>query len=690
MIRGLLTALIIWLVVFSTSYAQLPFQNKVPDSVKAELVAKDQYAQPGKIFNVGVFLRHDKGWHTYWKITGDTGLPTTMDWKLPEGWKASDIKWPTPKVFNYGGLINYGYDGEVLLPVEISIPENVKVGETYSINLKVNWLMCENLCIPGSKDLTLNVQVAHNGDTTKWLNLFEKTQKQIPAPIKVIEAKLDGSTHTISILLDADNPFTRAYVFAEDAEAMVYSAPQEVKQTPKGLELKLVALETLKVGTTFGGVIVADDGPDKGGWAGSFRANLSKDTIKAPVWRINAKESNLSVWLAAGMAFLGGLILNLMPCVFPVLSLKILALVNTVKHKLIAHGLSFLAGVIVTMLCLSGALVAIKGAGEAVGWGFQLQSPWFVAGLGMLFIAITINLTGAFEFSGPTISSKDSSNSVVGSFLTGILAVVVATPCTAPFMGAALGYALAGTYAETFVVFVCLGIGMAFPWVLISFFPALISWLPKPGLWMKYFKMVMAIPMGLTALWLFWVLFQQVGTLTFGLFILAGLCLAISLFVLGKIQFGAQLKTALVAFSLATIAIFGIAVSGLIQDKPAAVQNTIDAWSNQKVENFLAQAKPVFVDFTASWCLTCQANKIAVLDRQVIRDAFAEKGIKFLVADWTNRDEEISKTLESFGRTGVPLYVLYLPNGPAKVLPELLTTDIVLEAISSLPPKSTR
>lgn len=681
MIRGFLSALFLWLVIFSTSQAQLPFQNSVPDAVKAELIAKNHYAEPGKKFTVGVLLRHDKGWHTYWKTTGDTGLPTTMDWKLPDGWKASDILWPVPKVFNYSGLINYGYEGEVLLPVEISIPENAIVGESFELKLKISWLMCENLCIPGGKNLSLRVQVAHNTEPTKWLKLFESAEKKLPKPVEVIEAKIDESSRAISILLNTDAPFNKSYVFAEGAESIIYSAPQEVKQTPKGLELKLVASETMKAGIVFGGVLVADEGPAQGGWARSFSASLGKGTVKAPVWKVNAETSNLSLWLAAGMALLGGLILNLMPCVFPVLSLKILALVNTAKSRLIAHGLSFLTGVLVSMVCLSGILVAVKSAGEAVGWGFQLQSPWFVALLALLFTAITINLTGGFEFAGPRISSGTSSETITESFLTGILAVVVATPCTAPFMGAALGYALAGTFAETFVVFICLGLGMAFPWVLISFIPALISWLPKPGSWMKYFKLAMAIPMGLTTLWLFWVLFQQVGLLTYCLFLLAGLCLGISLFAYGKIQFGAQLKPVFLTTSLVTIVCFAIAVSGFINDRVSTTQNIADAWSNQKVEEYLAQGKPVFVDFTASWCLTCQANKVAVLDREVVRKAFKAKGIQLLVADWTNRDEEISKTLESFGRSGVPLYVLYSPNGPAKVLPELLTTDIVLDAI---------
>ena len=404
-------------------------------------------------------------------------------------------------------------------------------------------------------------------------------------------------------------------------------------------------------------------------------------------------DVNLTVWLAAGMSFLGGLILNLMPCVFPVLSLKMLSLVEHRRDgKLALHGLSFTLGVLISMTVLAGALIAVKAAGASVGWGFQLQSPWFVALLALLFVTITMNLAGAFEFSGVRISStgQTSSASLAGSFATGILAVVVASPCTAPFMGAALGYALSASALESFVVFICLGLGMSLPWLLLALFPCLTAWLPRPGRWMGIFRTVMAVPMALTALWLFWILWQQVSLSALGVYLCAAALLALALILYGRLQFGKAASKGLMtlAFILGAGA-YAVAASPLLERAPVEV-STADAWSPAAVQTALDEGRPVFVDFTASWCVTCQANKLAVLDRENVQQAFKEHNVKFLIADWTNRNAEISKTLESFGRTGVPLYLLYAPDGTAKILPELLTQDIVIDALKALPKSASK
>ena len=388
------------------------------------------------------------------------------------------------------------------------------------------------------------------------------------------------------------------------------------------------------------------------------------------------------------MSFLGGLILNLMPCVFPVLSLKMLSLVeHRGDGKLALHGLSFTVGVLISMTLLAGALIAVKATGASVGWGFQLQSPWFVALLALLFVTITLNLAGAFEFSGVRISStgQTSGASLGGSFATGILAVVVASPCTAPFMGAALGYALSSSALESFVVFLCLGLGMSLPWLLLALFPCLTAWLPRPGRWMSIFRTVMAVPMALTALWLFWVLWQQVSISALGVYLLAAALLAIALVLYGRLQFGKATSKGLMAFAFILGAgAYAVAASPLLERAPAEV-SAADAWSPAALQAALDEGRPVFVDFTASWCVTCQANKLAVLDRENVQRAFKEHNVKFLIADWTNRNAEISKTLESFDRTGVPLYLLYAPDGTAKILPELLTQDIVVDALKALP-----
>lgn len=386
------------------------------------------------------------------------------------------------------------------------------------------------------------------------------------------------------------------------------------------------------------------------------------------------------------MAFIGGLILNVMPCVFPVLSLKILSLVQDRQRiNLPLHGVVFTLGVLLTMLVLAGVLIAVKSAGISVGWGFQLQSPIFVASLAVIFAAISVNLLGWFEFSGVRVSGGSYSNSLLNCFATGVLAVVAASPCTAPFMGAALGYALTASIQESLFVFLALGLGMSLPWLVLSLFPVLTAWMPKPGAWMNVFRKLMAIPMLLTMIWLLWVLSQQVSFTALVLYIAAVISLCACLFLYGKLQFSLlTAKLPIVLSAACAILLFAAASSPLFKQPDAAVQ-TADAWSPQAIENALKAGKPVFVDFTASWCVTCQANKIAVLDREDIREAFKQHGVVFLVADWTNQNPDITQALESFGRSGVPLYILYSPDGKTTVLPELLTKNIVIEALDKLP-----
>ncbi len=353
---------------------------------------------------------------------------------------------------------------------------------------------------------------------------------------------------------------------------------------------------------------------------------------------------------------------------------------------MLPHGFGFLTGILLTMLALSSLLIAVKSTGAMIGWGFQLQSPFFVCALAALFIALSANLLGFFEFSFTPgvleVGAAKKSSPFLESFLTGVLAVFVASPCTAPFMGAALGYALSASYIETLFIFLALGLGMALPWSLLTVFPCLTRWLPKPGQWMITLKKWMALPMGLTALWLLWVLSQQISILAFSCIFAGFLLCCAALYFYGKFQFG-KLSAKSVAAVLAAATLFlvggGLTLSA-ISPVPETHQRT-DSWSPQKVDDALKQGKRVFVDFTASWCLTCQANKLAVLRTSEVQKAFKDNEFVVLEADWTNYDERITKVLEHFGRSGVPLYVIYEPNGSTEILPELLTQEIVLKAI---------
>lgn len=661
---------------------------KKPEPVQAELVSRFHDAVPGTEFEIGLLLRHDSKWHTYWKSTGDTGLPTRIQWSLPQGWHASEILWPTPAVFKIGDLVNYGYGDEVLLPVRISVPASAKVGSVQDIKAEVSWLMCADQCVPGKASLTLAVQVADkDGGATKASTLFEASHTAMPSPLSDASGVFDPKTHAVRVTFKSTEPFHHFYVFAEgDDSVVVYGAPQSVSRSADKISVTLQGTDELKAGSQFSGVFAADGGPLKAGWAGSFSVPLESGTVAAPTVSDDTPQTGLSSWLAVAMAFIGGLILNVMPCVFPVLSLKILSLVQDRQRiNLPLHGVVFTLGVLLTMLVLAGVLIAVKSAGISVGWGFQLQSPIFVASLAVIFAAISVNLLGWFEFSGVRVSGGSYSNSLLNCFATGVLAVVAASPCTAPFMGAALGYALTASIRESIFVFLALGLGMSLPWLVLSLFPVLTAWMPKPGAWMNVFRKLMAIPMLLTMIWLLWVLSQQVSFTALVLYIAAVISLCVCLFLYGKLQFSLlTAKLPIVLSAACAVLLFAAASSSLFRQPDAAVQ-AADAWSPQAVENALEAGKPVFVDFTASWCVTCQANKIAVLDREDIRKAFKQHGVVFLVADWTNQNPDITQALESFGRSGVPLYILYSPDGKTTVLPELLTKNIVIEALDKLP-----
>lgn len=661
---------------------------KKPEPVQAELVSRFHDAVPGTEFEIGLLLRHDSKWHTYWKSTGDTGLPTRIQWSLPQGWHASEILWPTPAVFKIGDLVNYGYGDEVLLPVRISVPASAKVGSVQDIKAEVSWLMCADQCVPGKASLTLAVQVADkDGGATKASTLFEASHTAMPSPLSDASGVFDPKTHAVRVTFKSTEPFHHFYVFAEgDDSVVVYGAPQSVSRSADKISVTLQGTDELKAGSQFSGVFAADGGPRKGGWAGSFSVPLESGTVAAPTVSDDTPQTGLSSWLAVAMAFIGGLILNVMPCVFPVLSLKILSLVQDRQRiNLPLHGVVFTLGVLLTMLVLAGVLIAVKSAGISVGWGFQLQSPIFVASLAVIFAAISVNLLGWFEFSCVRVSGGSYSNSLLNCFATGVLAVVAASPCTAPFMGAALGYALTASIRESIFVFLALGLGMSLPWLVLSLFPVLTAWMPKPGAWMNVFRKLMAIPMLLTMIWLLWVLSQQVSFTALVLYIAAVISLCVCLFLYGKLQFSLlTAKLPIVLSAACAVLLFAAASSPLFRQPDAAVQ-AADAWSPQAVENALKAGKPVFVDFTASWCVTCQANKIAVLDREDIREAFKQHGVVFLVADWTNQNPDITQALESFGRSGVPLYILYSPDGKTTVLPELLTKNIVIGALDKLP-----
>ena len=685
------------------------------DNAEVELIAAADAVVPGTALAVGLRIRHDPHWHTYWRVPGDSGLPTIINWQLPAGFTAGPVEWPVPKRLPLGPLMNFGYEGDLLLPVQLAVPADVPAGQTVQVKARADWLICKDVCIPGGADLRLSLPVRAAAAPSRHAALFASARAQVPQP-----AALDGASATIEagrirVAFRPASPVQRLEFFPLEEGRIEPAAAQTLRTEADGASLYLTAAAPSAVEfTRLKGVLVANGGPaagDKGGWAGVIDLPVVTGVVAqvaqaaaAPVAG-DGGATAMTLWLALVGAFIGGLFLNLMPCVFPVLSLKLVSLTQHQRAEdaaqlphasLRAHGGAFAAGVLLCFVLLAALLIGLRGAGEQLGWGFQLQTPWVIAALTLLFFLIGLNLLGAFEFSfGGALASSSAAqrlqgDRLSGSFATGLLAVVVAAPCTAPFMGAALGYAVTQPAPLALTVFAILGVGMAAPYVALTWMPALLKQLPRPGVWMLRFKQVMAFPMFATCVWLLWVLAQQVGVDAVAL-VLGGLVLAaLAAWAFGLMQTGARRWrwVALAAAPLALYAVFAMTWSGAASSAGDLAKVGEAAgwqqWSRPAQEATLASGKPVFIDFTAAWCVTCQANKRLVLGRDSVRDAFARYEVTLLRADWTNRDDEITRELARFNRNGVPLYVLYDRSGATHVLPELLTERIVLDALGRL------
>ena len=685
------------------------------DHAEAELVAAAEAVVPGQPVSVGLIIRHDPHWHTYWRVPGDSGLPTTINWQLPAGFAAGPIEWPVPKRMPIGPLMNFGYDGELLLAVQVSVPKDVAPGQTVQLKARADWLICKEVCIPGGADLQLALPVREAAAPSRLAPLFASTRAQVPRPAKLdaASATIDGARVRLAYRPAA--PVRQLEFFPLEESRIEPAAAQTLRSEADGAALYLTAAQPVAAEfSRLKGVLVANGGPvaaDRGGWAGEIDLPLVAGVIPpvtaSPAASVAAAGGTTAVtfWVALAGAFVGGLILNLMPCVFPVLSLKLVGLMQHERAEaatrrrhpsLRAHGGAFAAGVVLCFVLLAGLLLALRAAGAQLGWGFQLQTPWVIAALMLLFFVIGLNLIGTFEFIfGGSLASlggtgRQAGSGLGSSFATGLLAVVVAAPCTAPFMGAALGYAVTQPAPIALAVFAMLGIGMATPYVALTWMPALLKQLPRPGVWMLRFRQAMAFPMFATCVWLVWVLAQQIGIDALAL-VLGGLVLtALAAWAFGLAQGGARRwrLVALLAAPIALYAVFGAtwpaAHAPSREISQAAGPQGWQPWSRSAQEAQLAAGKPVFVDFTAAWCVTCQANKRMALNRDAVREAFDRRGVTLLRADWTNRDDEITSELARFNRNGVPLYVLYDRRGTPHLLPELLTERIVLDALDRL------
>lgn len=682
--------------------------------VRAELLAHaPQGWGAGKPVSLGLWLQHRPGWHTYWLNPGDAGAATTLEWTLPSGADASAIRWPTPGKQRVGKLANYGYEDAVLLTVPLTISAPLR-DASFTVRLKASWLVCEKECIP--QDGEFAVSWPSGAPWTRHAAQFEATARALPVPLRSAQASaqarpdgllvqvpgLPESWHGKALTLFPETPELLEPSTTPDSTQGVRQGQPErageqawnggvwsalVPYTP----YRSASPQQLPVLLALGGQSRAVTLPVQGPWP----APLEPGTYANPAPLSNAAPASapISLWLALGAALLGGLLLNLMPCVFPVLAIKVLAFAqhrgNARSHRL--QGLAYTAGVLVSMLALAALLLGLRAAGEQLGWGFQLQSPAVVAALALLFTLIGLNLAGLFEldtFLPSAWAAAQWKHPAANAFLSGVLAVAVATPCTAPFMGAALGAALTQPAAIALGVFAALGLGLAAPYLLASLVPALARALPRPGVWMDSLRRFLAFFMAATVLWLLWVLAHLVSV--DGAMTLAATLLALSLLLWSWRQKG-RLRW---AFTTISIALLSITASGSWQKtfpSPASAatpqgqaQDRWQAWSEAAVQSALERHQPVFIDFTAAWCITCQYNKATVLSDAQVLDAFAQRGVQLLRADWTRRDPAITRALQALGRSGVPVYVLLVPGRAPQLFAEILDANALRTALDTL------
>ena len=700
--------------------ASLAAPVKTPH-VEAELVSERTAFVPGQTTTVALRLKMADGWHTYWQNPGDSGLPTTLAWKLPPGVTAGPIQWPAPEALPAGPLLNYGYEREVLLLTDVKVPRDAPIGETLALGAKAEWLVCKETCIPEDVQLELVLPVAERGDPyPQWGKAIAATRDALPAaaPGWLAAARGDGQKVVVTLTAPAGAPApTGVHFFPFEEGRIEPSAKQTFVREANGtFVLTLPVANQLTPGfTRVAGVLVAANGFASGAdvpKAIAIEAPLTGTVVAGPkpalaqVPALNVPPpvpagEGLSLLVALVFAFLGGIVLNLMPCVFPVLSIKALALAapgHGNRKKLRLEGLAFSAGVIATFVLLAGMLLAFRAAGEQFGWGFQLQSPGVVTSLAVLFFVLALNLSGAFEFASLVPSSAagwTAHNPVVNAALSGVLAVVIASPCTAPFMGAALGFALSQPAALTLLVFVALGVGMSLPFLLLSWFPGWRRMLPKPGPWMVHLKQFLAFPLYATVAWLVWVLGAQVDNDAVVRLLVTLVAVAFVLWAWRTYRIGASraysvvaavglAATAYVAWPLFAGTSEHDAQTSAPARATAGAGDQWQTWSPARVSELTSAGKAVFVDFTAAWCVTCQVNKRLVLNDARVRDAFADRGVELVRADWTRRDPVIGQALGALGRQGVPVYVLYRPGKEPLLLPEVLQKQTVLDALATI------
>ncbi len=687
------------LVVSLNSPAPAAPPEAATEQVKARLLSSAATVAPGQTLTVALEQRIKSHWHTYWRNPGDSGQATSIEWQLPAGSSAGPIQWPVPTVQAIGPIVNYGFEREAALLVTLSVPADAKPGSRFSPQAEVRWLVCKDICIPQQVSLGLDLPIAAQASEGPDAAQIRTWQAALPKPAP-FAVQLKPAPQGVSLswpVAGTSEGASKAWFFAETWGAVAHSAPQGFKLDAGRASLELPAGEQpLGAGQALVGVLVVTTPAGERAWQvsvpvpeGAGKGPGALDlSVPAVSPAVAPAAPDISLFAALGLALLGGLILNLMPCVFPVLSIKALALVRVPgSHR--PEGLAYTAGVLASFGLLAAVLLAARAAGQQVGWGFQFHEPAFVLALAYVLFAVGLNLSGLFEIGasvtglGQGLAAQDG---WVGSFFTGVLAAVVATPCTAPFMSAALAFALSQPAPVLIAIFLALGLGLALPFLILALWPAAQAWLPRPGAWMETFKQALAFPMYAAAVWLVWVLAQQTGADGAGLALLGMTAIAFGLW--WRRASGGRWHGA--AAALLALALAGGAAA-LLQPVGQAAAPTSNAaaarfepYSAERLAALRAEGKPVFVNLTAAWCISCLVNERVALSRPEVIAAFGQQGVVYLKGDWTREDPAITALLKAYGRSGVPLYLYFAPGATAaRVLPQILTPDLVVEAIAS-------